>query len=294
MEKEKELRLMTSFLTFLDNKSFIIEMKKRIEVGNLEYNVKIIQKELERSIQENPDDRITQYKQIWLAYNYYIKDDDSLKRIRTVNNLIIDDLPMGKELIARGRSQKSINEFYVENGIYTTKELIEINDIESLTESKAIKREKLILEKLDKEFSIKDKSIIEKLDEEFSIKDESNKKKHSFPLIDLEKYDSDKIYTQFFNGELAVCTKECFTDWFVKGYEANEIVITLRGRKGSRTGKETIPIALIRKFFETITGNTENIKDAYFKKVFKLELNNINTAKNLNLKYEDMLKVCEF
>jgi len=272
MEIEKVLALMPSFADSLDNLPYIIEMKRRLEVGNLEYNLKIIQKELERSIQKNPDDRITQYKQIWLVYNYYSKDDDSLKRIRTVNNLVIDDLPMGKELITRGQSQKSINEFYVKNGLYTIAELIEINDIESITESKAIEREKKILEKLDYSFS---------------KNDNSNKKKHSLPLIDKEKYDPDKIYSLFFKGVIAHCNHDCFKAWFVDGYTSDTITILENGKK------QTKPIAQIRKFIEVVTGDSNFTKDAYFAMVFATELNNTNTANTLNSKYRGLLKLCE-
>jgi len=272
-----EIEKLRDFVLMLGKFPYIIDLKKRIEVGDLEYNLSLVQKELERSIQINPEDIITQYKRIWFTFNYFTEDDDSLKCIRTVNNIIMDELPMGKELITRARSHTTLNDFYVKNGIYTLDELFEINEIDGITGSNAIQHEKKILEKMLQD-NLKDVDF--------------NKIKHNFPTID-KKYNTDKIYNYFFLGVFAVCKLDSFNNWLVNGFEANKITLIKNGKISAKTGKRTEPIAQFRKFIETITENNTDLKDGYYMKVFDLKLNNIVTADNLSLKYIDMLKLCE-
>jgi hypothetical protein len=86
---------------------------------------------------------------------------------------------------------------------------------------------------------------------------------------------------------IGVCTFECFNDWFVNGYKTEQITHTLKGREKKPA------VAQIRKFMETITENNIDLKDGYYNNVFKLKLNNIETAKNLDQIHEDKLKLCE-
>jgi len=110
--------------------------------------------------------------------------------------------------------------------------------------------------------------------------------KHEYPLLS-KKYDAERIYNAFFKGKIAVCTYECFFDWFINGYKTEKITHTLKGREGKPA------VAQIRKFIETITENTTDLKDGYYNNVFGLKLNNINTAKKLSLELEVKLKFCE-
>ena len=99
-----------------------------------------------------------------------------------------------------------------------------------------------------------------------------NKIKIDIPVIDREKYDSDKIYDKFCN-KVFECSKDCFNAWLVHGNIHHEkIKCILKGRKSRKTGEETLNFAQLRKFIEKITGNSENTKDAYYKTVFGLTI----------------------
>jgi hypothetical protein len=121
--------------------------------------------------------------------------------------------------------------------------------------------------------------------------DKENKTPHNLPLLS-SKYDAKKVYDAFFKGELCLCALESFNDWFVNGYEADTITVIENGKKSVKTGKPTRQIAQLRKLIEKITENTENTKDAYFDEVFKIKLNNTQTAITLNSKYNTLLKNC--
>lgn len=127
---------------------------------------------------------------------------------------------------------------------------------------------------------------------EYKENDSTKGVKHKYPTIDIKKYDSDRIYNAFFKGEIAVCTIDCFKAWFVDGYISEAISFVLKGRENKPA------IAQLRRFIETITGDAENTKDAYYANVFKFEnkklkLNNTKTAKNLDIIHINRLKLCE-
>lgn len=144
MEEEKRAEIEHDFILVLEKYPYIQELKKRIEVGNLELNLSVIQKELQRLYQLNPDDMTTKYKLIW--FGKYFKGIKGLDRLRTVNNLIMKDV-YGEERLNRAKSQGTMIDFLVTNNIKTIEELKELNQIESLT---PIEHEKLLLNRYKK------------------------------------------------------------------------------------------------------------------------------------------------
>ena len=143
MKEEKKAELEHDFILALEKFTYIQELKKRIEVGNLELNLSVIQKELQRLYQLNPDDMTTKYKLIW--FDKYFKGNKGLDRLRTVNNLIMRDVH-GEERLNRAKSQETIIDFLITNNIKTIEELKELNQIESLT---PIEHEKMLLNKFE-------------------------------------------------------------------------------------------------------------------------------------------------
>ena len=145
MDEEKRAEEEYDFILELEELPDIQELKKRIEVGNLELNLSVIQKELQRLYQLNPDDMITKFKLMW--FSKYFKDNKGLDRLRTVNNLIMKDV-QGEERLNRAKSQETIIDFLVTNNIKTIEELKELNQIESLS---PIEHEKLLLNRYEKQ-----------------------------------------------------------------------------------------------------------------------------------------------
>jgi len=90
--------------------------------------------------------------------------------------------------------------------------------------------------------------------------------KHKFPVIDKTIFsDTDWIYNTFVN-KVFTGSKECFDAWLVNGYTHPERLIwTLTSRKNKPN------YAQLRLFVNIIT-NTDTCKDAYFKKVWGIEI----------------------
>jgi hypothetical protein len=184
--------------------------------------------------------------------------------------------------------------------------LIAIPDIETLWEQKLIEHnalqekseaEKLEHEVMQAEIRKNKLNAIQKPDTEIQTSnnlktDNNGLQKRKFPIIDLEKYDSDKIYEKF-NNVVFVCSKDCFTSWLVNGIQCSEkIQYILKGRKSAKTGLTTLNYAQLRKFIEKITGDSENTKDAYYKTVFGLNIktSSVQSAINLNKTFKDFNK----
>ena len=90
--------------------------------------------------------------------------------------------------------------------------------------------------------------------------------KHKYPVIDKTKIsDTDWIYNTFVN-KVFTGSKECFDAWLVNGYTHPERLIwTLTSRNNKPN------YAQLRLFVNVIT-NTDTCKDAYFKKVWGIEI----------------------
>jgi len=144
MDKEYMADTLYDFILELEKLPYIQELKNRIEIGNLEMNLKDVQKELQRLYQLNPDDITTKYKLIWFIK--YFTADEGIVRLRAINNLIMKDV-YGEEHLNRARSQETMIDFLVTNNIKTIEELKELNQIESLT---PIEHENLLLNKYQK------------------------------------------------------------------------------------------------------------------------------------------------
>lgn len=99
------------------------------------------------------------------------------------------------------------------------------------------------------------------------------------PTIDRNIIKPSWIYQNFINWVFK-CSLEAFYAWFVYGkvhIEKIEFILV------DKDGKPKI--AQLRKFIETITGDTENTKQAYYKKVFGLTVETSSkTANNLDKK----------
>lgn len=115
-------------------------------------------------------------------------------------------------------------------------------------------------------------------------------KKHNLPTINTDKYNSGKIY-ETYNNVVFKCSKDCFNALLVDGFEhKDKIEFILKGRKSTKTGKETLQYAQLRKFIETITGNKELTKDAYYKAIFglKIKTSSYETATTLSNTFKDL------
>ena len=115
-------------------------------------------------------------------------------------------------------------------------------------------------------------------------------KKHNLPTIDTNKFNSDKIY-ETYNNVVFKCSKGCFNALLVDGFEhKDKIEFILKGRKSTKTDKETLQYAQLRKFIETITGNKELTKDAYYQTIFglKIKTSSYETATTLNNTFKDL------
>ena len=90
--------------------------------------------------------------------------------------------------------------------------------------------------------------------------------KHGYPVIDKDIFsDTDWIYNTFVN-KVFTGSKECFDAWLVNGYTHPERLIwTLTSRQNKPN------YAQLRLFVNIIT-NTDTCKDAYFKKVWGIEI----------------------
>lgn len=117
------------------------------------------------------------------------------------------------------------------------------------------------------------------------------KTKHPYPLLS-PKFDAEKVYNQFFKGEVCLCTLDCFNDWFVNGYQSEKITATLQGRISSKTDNRALSKAQIRKFMEVITDNSTKLKEGYYNNVFGLKLNKTNSADNLSIEIVEKLNLC--
>jgi hypothetical protein len=108
--------------------------------------------------------------------------------------------------------------------------------------------------------------------------------KHNLPTIDSTKFDAKWLFDTY-NNVVFKCSEECFNAWLKDGIQHPETIeFILKGREGKPAK------AQLRKFIETITGDSENTKDAYYKTVFGLEIKTaqINTSTNLNNKFKDL------
>ena len=108
----------------------------------------------------------------------------------------------------------------------------------------------------------------------------------TLPKIDDTKFDAKWIYETYIK-DVFKCSEECFNSWLKDGKPHPETIeFTLKGREGKPA------IAQLRKFIETITGDTINTKDVYYKTVFGLEFKTAHyrTATNLNDTFKDLKK----
>ena len=168
---------------------------------------------------------------------------------------------------------------------------VKIRDVEQLERMIEVAK----IEYIDLPALISEQERVDKLIEKEEKKkpQDIKNKKHNLPTIDTNKYDPDLIYEKF-NNVVFKCTKECFDARLVDGNEhPDNIEYCLLGRISRITGEKTLNIAQLRKFIEKITGNVENTKDAYYKKVFGLEIktSQIKSATNLNETFRE-LKNC--
>jgi hypothetical protein len=116
--------------------------------------------------------------------------------------------------------------------------------------------------------------------------------KHGLPTIDSTKFDAKWIF-ETYNNVVFKCSEECFNAWLVDGIQHPETInFILIGRISAKTKTKTLQFAQLRKFIETITGDAENTKDAYYKTVFGLKIKTaqIETATNLNDTFKDLKK----
>ena len=90
--------------------------------------------------------------------------------------------------------------------------------------------------------------------------------KHKFPVIDKTIFsDTDWIYNTFVN-KVFTGSKECFDAWLVNGYTHPERLIW------TLTSRENKPNYAQLRLFVNIITNTDTCKDAYFKKVWGIEI----------------------
>lgn len=112
--------------------------------------------------------------------------------------------------------------------------------------------------------------------------------KSTLPVIDCDKYDSDKIYETFGTGLFFTCTKKVFDDWFVIGI-GNKIQPKI---KRDEKGKfERGVVGQIKCLLGEITGNPEDTKMAYFKKVFAESINS-HAYQDAKPQYAEKLNAC--
>ncbi|MFZ4798744.1 MAG: hypothetical protein ACOYMA_14690 [Bacteroidia bacterium] len=287
LENEKMWNSMLKFGLSLNELPYFVKLKGQIERGDVEKNIMEVLNFLAGKVSRCNDNfqtaEIQTAKFAWLWANYIAGRPDRLMRLVEDN---IKTLPKGDIFFSSVKGDKFSNS--VKSQEIGLNYMIENNliDVDSL-------KEKIEIFKMgfpnDKVALFAERA----LNRYVKPKVEFNKEEHTYPLLS-KKYNAVKIHNTFFNGDIGLCTFECFNDWFVNRHKADKIKPTLQGRKSRTTQKTTLAVAQIRKFIETITENDTDLKDGYFNNVFQdLKLMNINTAKNLTKEIEDKLKLCE-